>query len=478
MNSPVPPDQSDRITPSALAEPDEERIGETPADALTGSLLNSRQRWRDLLTLAADFAFETDAWGRFVLVAPDPALGWPTRTLLGQPAELLLAGTDGVTGTNPFRPTAEMRGRRAWLKRRDGTPVCFSFAAAPLLDGEGHIIGARGAGHDMSEQEGWDAAVATALRRGEVMDDILLKVRKEVLAPRMMEAALLALAAAVGAEGAAVVDLVGDGVAPLVRHQSQELPPSVLRAGLLMLEQAPGEVMTTTGEDGELVLACPGEVGFGEHDGLLLWRAAGGRVWDADDRALARSAIGLVRMILDHEAMQREMARQARSDPLTELLNRRAFFEEIPRRIERLERDELPGTLIFLDLDNFKALNDKQGHDNGDEALCLVANLLRESVRPADLAARLGGDEFALWLDGTDELAAAERADALCQEVPRVLAQFSDGGSPALTASVGLATRWPGDSDDIDLLLQRADQAMYEAKRSDQHHWRVAARQP
>jgi len=477
MKSAVAPDPNDRIS-----LPDASDANAVPAvaapGALIGSLLDSRQRWRDLLTLGADFAFETDAWGRFVLIVPDPALGWPIKTLMGQPAELLLAGTDGVAGGNPFRPTAEIHGRRAWLKRPDGTPVCFYFAAAPLLDGEGHIIGARGAGHDMSEQEGWDATVATALRRGEVVDEILLRVRKEVLAPRMMQAALHALVAAVGAEGAAVIDLVGDGVAPLVRHASHEPPTAVLRASLSILEQAPTEVTTVMGQDGRSVLACPGEVRFGEHDGLVLWRMPGGRAWDADDHALARSAIGLVRMILDHEAMQREMARQARSDPLTELLNRRAFLEEIPRRIERLEHDELPGTLIFLDLDNFKALNDEQGHDIGDEALCLVANLLRDSVRAADLAARLGGDEFALWLDGTDELAAAERADALCQDVPRVLAQFTDGRSPPPTASVGVATRWPGDSDDIDLLLQRADQAMYTAKRSGRNHWSVAARQP
>jgi PleD family two-component response regulator len=62
--------------------------------------------------------------------------------------------------------------------------------------------------------------------------------------------------------------------------------------------------------------------------------------------------------------------------------------------------------------------------------------------------------------------------------VPRVLAQFTDGRSPPPTASVGVATRWPGDSDDIDLLLQRADQAMYTAKRSGRNHWSVAARQP
>src|SRR5207253_2564161 len=83
---------------------------DSPADPLRGALLESRQRWRDLVTMAADLAFETDAWGRFTFLAPDPALGWASGTLLGQPAELLLA--DGGAGFNPFRPAAPLKRRR------------------------------------------------------------------------------------------------------------------------------------------------------------------------------------------------------------------------------------------------------------------------------------------------------------------------------------------------------------------------------
>ena len=85
--------------------------------ALCDALLDSRQRWRDLVTMAADFVFETDAWGRLVFVAPDPAIGWPVGTLLGQPAELLLADADGGATFNPFRITVPVRRRRAWLRR-------------------------------------------------------------------------------------------------------------------------------------------------------------------------------------------------------------------------------------------------------------------------------------------------------------------------------------------------------------------------
>ena len=122
---------------------------------------------------------------------------------------------------------------------------------------------------------------------------------------------------------------------------------------------------------------------------------------------------GVIRMVLEHEAIQRELARQARTDPLTGLLNRRAFMEEAGRRIDRLDREVIPGTLIFMDLDRLKPLNDRLGHEAGDAALMLTADLLRRTFRPTDLVARLGGDEFALWMDGSDELTAAERAESL-----------------------------------------------------------------
>jgi len=174
---------------------------------LRNALLDSRQRWRDLVDQAADFAFETDEVGRFSFVMPDPALGWSAMALLGQPADRLLAEPADSGGFNPFGTTQPIRRLRTWLKRSDGSLACIALAAAPLLDGNGRQIGVRGLGIDVTEQDNAEAQIAAMLRRSEVLDHILTVMRNEVAPSNVMRAALHTLAGALGAEGVAVIGI-------------------------------------------------------------------------------------------------------------------------------------------------------------------------------------------------------------------------------------------------------------------------------
>lgn len=444
--------------------------------ALGRALLESRQRWRDLVDLAADFAFETDAAGKFCFIMPNPALGWPAALLLDQPAERLLADPRG--GFDPFHPTAPLRGRHAWLRRADGTVGCLVFSTAPLLDPSGRIAGARGLGIDVTEQNEAMAQAAAALRRSAMVEHILARMRREVLAPRMMRAVLDTVRSALGAEGVAVVGTTAEGAAIL--HQSGDgaaglLEPIAARiAGDGIAHGGTPGDSTALIEGGRPLLVSICVTRFGERAGLALWRQAGGRAWDNDERLLTDAAGGIVRMVLEHQAIQREMARQARTDALTGLLNRRAFLEELPRHIERLDREALPGTMIFVDLDNFKPANDRFGHELGDQVLCRTAALLRRTVRPTDLVARFGGDEFALWLNGADHMTAAERAESLRLTASDALAEVIGAPRPRLSLSIGIATRRTGSGEDIDSVMRRADLAMFEVKRQGRGHWRVA----
>jgi len=423
--------------------------------ALQAALLDSRQRWQELVALACDLAFELDAAGRFVVVTPETVLGWPAGGLVGTAAEALLAAAEALDGAeSPFRPLRRA-GRRVWLRQADGSPVCVDLVCRPLMGPAEVVTGWRGVGRNVTRQAQDDAALAAALRRADVLDHILRQMRREVLAPRMMATTLSALVAALGADGAAVVDAGGDGAA---RHQVGK-PLNLAASGAGFNHRM-------------LKCALQGRRGAGAS--LVLWRSAGGRDWDTEDRHVAESATAIVGVILDHEAIQLEMGRQARTDPLTGLLNRRAFMEELARRVERLSRDELPGTLIYVDLDRFKSINDAWGHEVGDVALCIVAATLRNATRPADLVARLGGDEFAMWLDGADQLTAAERAEALRLDVNHALVVDTPGSTVRLTLSIGIACRRGGSEEEIGALVHRADLAMYQVKQAGRGHWRVA----
>jgi len=159
------------------------------------------------------------------------------------------------------------------------------------------------------------------------------------------------------------------------------------------------------------------------------------------------------------EALVEELDRAARTDPLTGLPNRRRLQEELPDRIERARRSRLPLSLVIFDLDHFKRLNDRYGHDAGDEALRAFARLLRAESRQGDLVARMGGEEFIAVLQGAGAASArrfAERIGELLRE-----REIADGIS--VTTSAGVAT-FDRDAADAESLLIAADRALYAAK--------------
>jgi diguanylate cyclase (GGDEF)-like protein/PAS domain S-box-containing protein len=461
--------------PDTPYEPPSPAAADAPApDVIREALAESRQRWRQLVCLAADLVFETDAAGRFVFVIPDHALGWPAGMLIGQPSELLV-GDDG-TGPilNPFRPESEFRRRRTWIRRCDGSLAMMAISATPLLDQAGGVVGARGIGIDMTDHDIRSSQIAGRLRRGEVLDHILTRVGQEMVADHMMDAALWAMIHTLGAEGAAVI--VASAESPRVRilHDCGPGAAATIDTAARLVALQPAEPSDAINFDGRAVLAVGCQTRFGANSGLAIWRNANARPWDRDDRLLVGSATAIVRMILEYEALQQEMAHQARTDPLTGLLNRRAFMEEIQRHCVRLDREGAPGTLLFIDMDSFKAVNDRMGHAIGDTVLTRLAELLRKQVRPSDLVARLGGDEFAVWLSGADQMIAAERADQLCKTAPLELSGAVPEAFPELGLSIGIATRRAGTLESIEDLMRRADMAMYGVKRAGRSNWQVS----
>lgn len=163
------------------------------------------------------------------------------------------------------------------------------------------------------------------------------------------------------------------------------------------------------------------------------------------------------------EARER-LERLSRTDDLTGLMNRRAFLVALQRRLRHLQRHNRSGALLYLDLDNFKAVNDGRGHTAGDDLLRRIGAHLMAAIRAGDLAARLGGDEFALWLEEADAEGAAAKAESLRRLGQSLDREFGAPGRP-FGFSIGAALSRPTD-DEAAALVARADAAMYAAKRT------------
>lgn len=152
----------------------------------------------------------------------------------------------------------------------------------------------------------------------------------------------------------------------------------------------------------------------------------------------------------------------AQTDALTGLPNRIRLKEVFERERKRATRDQTPLSLIVLDLDHFKAINDEYGHEAGDLLLRRVADTLRQCLRASDLPARLGGEEFGILLANTNLAQAAEVSEKIRSRIENMEAMF-EGQTLAVTLSGGIAELGP-DGDGLRSLLREADNRMYEAK--------------
>lgn len=188
-------------------------------------------------------------------------------------------------------------------------------------------------------------------------------------------------------------------------------------------------------------------------DTPMLWRVASGLAYVA----VFGVAMAGLQTLRRREA---QLARLVIQDQLTNVLNARAFAERLSHELDRNRRYPRPLALMYMDLDNFKVINDTHGHQTGDAVLRLVADAMRSSVRQADVVGRLGGDEFAVLMPETD----AQLADAAAKRLIAGLRNVFKG-TPNVTASIGVVSCTATDASTDDL-LRRADQAMYDAKKS------------
>lgn len=450
--------------------------------ALRRSLIDSRQRYKELVEIASDFIWETDAAGRFSFVSPLGALDWPAGALIGRPVAEFLGAPGGDAGLGEtaeappvFRARAPSEDGDVWFRRADGTSDRLAVAAVPLFDGAGTWLGARGLGRRVTEQWRREREAAHGHLRDRLVTHLARTIGDEIDPQHALAAAASATGLALSASGAAICR--GESADALVvaaqwgAESGAALLAAARRAFVGEASERPGE----PADDEHHAMLCATRFHGTANGVAILWRARDLGAFAAEDRTVLEAVADPFGVAIALLARHEITIALARTDPLTGLLNRRGFSEEVVRRMARLRQVARTACLVYVDLDNFKLVNDTHGHKAGDAALVALCRILRESSRPGDVIARLGGDEFVLWLDGVGEGVVEGRAEALLAACQPLAALSGDEARP-LGVSLGLAVYDPARPETPDSLLARADGAMYRVKQSGKGNFAIATR--
>lgn len=415
--------------------------------AAEAALRASEKRLQVTFDSIGDAVIVTDAAGRVerMNAVAEQLTGWPFAEAEGKPMTEVFRIVSAYTGKPVPDPVAEVlrEGKVIGLANdttlisRDGRRYQIADSAAPIPDEAGRISGVVLVFHDVSEQYAMRCVLEESeARYRRLFEDGMLP---ELLLDPQTGAIVDANATACRFYGFARETLCRMSLARLNSSGDEEIRRMLReRQGCFQLSQE-----LASGEIRELEWYCaPMEIG---------------------GRGLLHA---IVVDVTERQRMEEEIRRLAFYDPLTGLPNRRLFLDSLSRELGAARRHRDWGGLLFLDLDNFKHLNDAWGHQLGDELLVQVAGRLQRHLRSEDSVARLGGDEFVVLLSrlGEDESSAADHLRAVAEKIRLHVAAEFDLGSRHYHTSVSIGVTLFQGGESVEEVLKQADTAMYRAK--------------
>ena len=325
---------------------------------LRQALAESRQRFKDLVEISSDFAWETDAAGAFAFVSPKGALGWKATDLLGQSATSFIADAESGRGASPFTTRALLTQSELWLRGANGAPACVSISALPLIGPDGAWKGARGVWRDVTELHERDAALAEVQNRERLVGYITRTIRDEVEPDAMLAAAASAAARALGCRGGlpdlgmagrrrACPSAADFGIAPadaaetgMAAHARRLKSDADEQYDAIEIGSAEGRFLGA-----KTALSPPDPTARSACGVTPTMRHRG----DESDRAIAAKIADQIGIAQEQIANHEALAKQARTDALTGLVLQSAQLHQAAgRRAGELRtRSGEAGTLIY-----------------------------------------------------------------------------------------------------------------------------------
>jgi diguanylate cyclase (GGDEF)-like protein/PAS domain S-box-containing protein len=437
------------------------------------ALIESRQRFKDLVEIAAAFAWETSPEGTFSYISPAGGLGYRSEELHGRDPKTLLLDEADDPATLPFVASLPVQKEELWVWNAEGNPACILVSAVPLLDTMGRQIGTRGVCQNITDERLSDDVDARKRMHERVVTYIVESVRKAQHSSAMLETASTTLSRAMEAAACEIFQF-GDEEQPVKTAAFGKTGAAPHHSIKFIYEMGEQPLYQSSIGDRPVIGMTTTARGL-QNGAVLLWREEGSEDWSDENRILLEALRDQLGIVLSQVAEQRRLEELSRTDGLTGLVNRRAFNEELVARMKNSVQRKKPGALMYLDLDNFKPVNDSLGHERGDAVLKALADILRVRTRETDLIARIGGDEFAVWFDDADGDVAEMRGEQVISAMRELALEMSASKDKPLNVSVGIAVFDFKSGETPDALIVRADTAMYTAKNAGKSQVAIAA---
>jgi diguanylate cyclase (GGDEF)-like protein len=406
-----------------------------------------------------------------------PAMNVPEAKLLGRPvAELFATWPEMAAGLGALAAS-----EREIILVKDGATRFFDLHLSPLLGHGTYVTGWVAVLYDISRIKKAETLAIEARSVAETLREagltlsskldfkqicaLILDLMKRVIAYDIgafltVEGTEMKLAGIKRAADSR--NLVGETY-PVVGSRLCNMAVQRMRP-LISTITSPDDILLPLRPDQDVHSFLGVPVVFRDHaTGLIALYNSGERAFTEEDAEVAELFASQVAIALDNSRRVEQMERQAVTDELTELYNRRAFADMGAKEVGRARRYKRPLALILFDIDHFKNVNDTHGHLIGDHVLKVLTQLVTRTTRATDVVCRYGGEEFIVLMPEAGRDEAVAMAERLRQEISRMTV-VTAGGTLSLTVSLGVSELMADENEDLERLISRADRAMYQAK--------------